>query len=83
MSSSRVRPRRKAERLLLEHLSQQLTWYVVAAVGEEAADVPGCDRVQCCAHRLDQGFTGTRCGASQQCLDLREGFLDRALRSGE
>jgi hypothetical protein len=59
-----------------------LTQYAVAVVREEAADVLGCDRVQCCAHRLDQGFASTRCGAAQQCLDLREGFLDR-VRSGK
>jgi hypothetical protein len=42
----------------------------VAVVRKEATDVLGCDRVQCCAHHLHQGFAGTRSGAAAVPLPI-------------
>jgi hypothetical protein len=45
---------------------------MVAAMAEEAANVPGGNRRKRCLHAFDQGAAGTRLGPPQQPLELGE-----------
>jgi hypothetical protein len=69
-------------RLLLQRRSQRLTQYSVYAVLEEASRIPGCDRVESPAHRLDQSLPAPALRFAHDAFHLAEGLLYRVQIGG-